>query len=32
MPYEGTFQIQTDLSSIVALLFQDLFQNWGKTL
>ena len=32
MPHEGTFQPQTDLPSIAALLLQNLFQNRGKTL
>ena len=32
MPHEGTFQLQTDLPSIAALLLQNLFQSWGKTL
>ena len=32
MPDEGTFQLQTDLSSIAALLLQNLFQSRGKTL
>ena len=32
MPLEGTFQFQTDLPSIAALLLQNLFQNCGKTL
>ena len=32
MPLEGTFQLQTDLPSIAALLLQNLFQSWGKTL
>ena len=31
MPHEGTFQLQTDLPSIAALLLQNLFQSWGKT-
>ena len=31
MPHEGTFQFQTDLPSIAALLLQNLFQRWGKT-
>ena len=32
MPHEGTFQLQIDLPSIAALLLQNLFQSWGKTL
>ena len=32
MPHEGTFRLQTDLPSIAALLLQNLFQSWGKTL
>ena len=32
MPYEGTFQLQTDLPSIAALWLKNLFQSWGKTL
>ena len=32
MPHEGTFQLQTDLPSIAALLLQNLFQSWGKAL
>ena len=32
MPHEGTFQLQTDLPSIAALLLQNLFQSWGNTL
>ena len=27
MPHEGTFQLQTDLPSIAALLLQNLFQS-----
>ena len=32
MPPEHTFQLQTDLPSIAALLLQNLLQSWGKTL
>ena len=32
MLHEGTFRLQTDLPSIVALWLQNLFQSWGKTL
>ena len=32
MPREGTFQFQTDLQSVAALLLQNLFQSSGKTL
>ena len=32
MPHGETFQLQTDLPSIAALLLQNLFQSWGKTL
>ena len=30
MPHKGTFQLQTDLPSIAALLLQNLFQSGGK--
>ena len=29
IPHESTFQLQTDLPSIAALLLQNLFQSWG---
>ena len=32
MPHEDTFQFQTHLPSIAALLLQNLFQSWAKTL
>ena len=32
MPHEDTSQLLTDLPSIAALLLQNLFQSWGKTL
>ena len=31
MPHEGTFKLETDLTSIAALLLQNLF-GWEKTL